>query len=138
MNTEEKDYLWEHFEFNAEQRLKAFNFFVVLSVFAGGGVFAAIEKAMHPSVLVLIGLFIVALAFVFWIIDLRSQSLLQLAVPGLKSYETAFPAHSRLFALDAERRGGFIRYTVAFRILFGLQLLFGLGVAVFGVVRWAC
>lgn len=35
-------YLWEHWKFNAEQRLKAFNFYVALSIFANGMVFAAL------------------------------------------------------------------------------------------------
>lgn len=85
MSTEERDYLWQHFEFNAGQRLKAFNFFVVLSVFANGGVFTAIDKAMHPFVFILIGAFVVVLATVFWVMDIRSRNLLLLAVPGLKS-----------------------------------------------------
>ena len=42
MNSDEKDYLWAHFVFNAEQRLKAFNFFAIFSVFANGGVFATL------------------------------------------------------------------------------------------------
>jgi hypothetical protein len=46
----EIDYLWEHWKFNADQRIKAFNFFVVFSVFANGGVFAAVEKCVHPVV----------------------------------------------------------------------------------------
>ena len=31
-----EDFVWDHFKFNAEQRLKAFNFFVILSIFADG------------------------------------------------------------------------------------------------------
>lgn len=31
---DEWQYLWDHFKFNAEQRLKGFNFFVLLSIFA--------------------------------------------------------------------------------------------------------
>lgn len=138
MSTEERDYLWQHFEFNAGQRLKAFNFFVVLSVFANGGVFAAVEKSMHPFVFILIGAFVVVLATVFWVMDIRSRNLLLLAIPGLKSYETAFPEHSRIFALDAQRQGSILRYTVAFRVLFALQLVFGLGVAIFGLANWLC
>ena len=42
MSGDERDYLWKHFEFNAEQRLKAFNFFVVFFGFANGGIFAAL------------------------------------------------------------------------------------------------
>ena len=137
MSTEERDYLWQHFAFNAEQRLKAFNFFVVFSVFANGGVFAAVEKSSHGAVFALIGGFIVVLAFVFAVIDVRSQRLLQLAVPGLKAYEMRFAEHSRLFGRDAERHSGVLRYTVAFRVLFAMQLAFGIGTIIYGLTKWA-
>jgi hypothetical protein len=136
MDTEERDYLWQHFVFNAEQRLKAFNFFVVFSVFANGGLFAAVEKSSHGFVFVLIGGFILVLSMVFAMIDVRSQSLLKLAVPGLKAYEMRFADHSRLFARDAERHAGFTRYTVAFRVLFAMQCVLGAGVVVYGVLKW--
>lgn len=135
MDTEERDYLWQHFVFNAEQRLKAFNFFVVFSVFANGGFFAALEKSLPRWVFVVIGIFIVVLSLVFAIVDARSQSLLKLAVPGLKEYEKRFPEHSRLFARDADRHAGVVRYTIAFRILFAMQAAFGLAVIVFGSLR---
>jgi hypothetical protein len=131
MDTDEKSYLWQHFVFNAEQRLKAFNFFVVFSVFTNGGVFAAVEKHLQGSVFVLIGGFVFVLSVVFWIIDVRSQSLLQLAVPGLLEYEKQFDERSRLFTNDARSRKGVLRYTTAFRILFGI------GVIAVGVYKWA-
>jgi hypothetical protein len=135
LEQQEKDYLWDHFKFNAEQRLKAFNFFVVFSVFADGGVFAAIEKRADAAVFILVGGFICLLAATFFVIDRRSQDLLRLGVPGLKSHEKRFPEHSRLFALDELRRGNLIRYTVAFRVLFAAQFLFGLGVMIYGGLR---
>jgi hypothetical protein len=138
MNTEERDYLWQHFVFNAEQRLKAFNFFVVFSVFANGGFFAAIEKSLDGFVFVLIGGFVAVLSIVFALIDIRSQSLLKLAVPGLKAYEIRFPEHSRLFALDENRHAGIVRYTIAFRVLFGVQLIFGLGTIIYGLLKHQC
>lgn len=138
MDGDEKNYLWQHFVFNAEQRLKAFNFFVVFSVFANGGVFAAAEKSAHSAIFILMGAFVVALAIVFWVIDARSQNLLQLAVPGLKEYEKQFPDYSQLFARDASNRSKLIRYTIAFRTLFCLQLLFGIGVIAYGIISWNC
>lgn len=136
MDIEERDYLWRHFVFNAEQRLKAFNFFVVFAVFANGGVFAAAERSAHGAVFVLIGGFVAALSFVFFIIDTRSQALLRLSVPGLKEYESRYSEQSRLFARDAAEGGPLVRYTVAFRVLFTLQFLFGLGTVVHGVMTW--
>src|SRR5262245_1343833 len=125
LGKEEQQYLWEHFKLNADQRLKAFNFFVVLSVFAIGGVIAAIEK---PRMLLLIGVFIFLIAFVFTLMDQRSKSLLDLSMPGLREYEKRFPQRAWLFANDRAR---FARYTVAFRILFGAQFILGVGVVTY-------
>lgn len=130
---EEKDYLWEHFRFNAEQRLRAFNFFVVFAVFADGAVFAAIDRRPNGVVILLMGSFVCLLALTFYLIDRRSQDLLRLAVPGLKVYETRFPPHSRLFARAETRPSKVVRYTVAFAILFVAEFLFGLGVLAYGI-----
>ena len=80
----ERDYLWEHFKFNADQRLRAFYFFVVFSAFADGGVFTAIEKHAGGAVFLLVGAFVCLLAVAFFLIDRRSQDLLRLSVPSLK------------------------------------------------------
>jgi hypothetical protein len=135
---EERDYLWAHFVFNAEQRLKAFNFFVVFSVFANGGVFTAVDRAMHPLAFVLIGGFICILSAVFFLIDLRSRRLIRLAIPGLKEYEKQFLEHSRLFANEFTYLSkGIVSYSIAFRILFLTQFFFGAGVVVWGLDKWA-
>lgn len=63
-------FIWEHFKFNADQRLKSFNFFVLLSIFADGGVFTALEKNMAPQVLALVGEYLSVcfpLSFGWWI-----------------------------------------------------------------------
>jgi hypothetical protein len=131
---EEYEYLWRHFAFNAEQRLKGFNFFVVLAVFADGGVFTALEQEAHAVILFLLGGFVCALAVVFWLIDCRSQALIALAVPGLEQYETRFPEQSRIFGND--KPGLLARYSTAFQLLFVLQFLFGLGVLADALLRF--
>lgn len=133
---EQYEYLWEHFKFNATQRLQAFNFFVVFSVFADGGVFSASEKKLDDVWFILIGIFIAVLSLVFGLIDLRSQRLLKLAVPGLKEYEETFPSPTRIFRIDQERENGLIRYTTAFRLLFILQFIFGTGVFLMGLGKY--
>ncbi len=135
---EEGQFLWDHFKFNAEQRLKGFNFFVLLSIFADGGVFTAIEKGFDPKLLALLGLFISILAAVFWLVDKRSQQLLLLTIPGIKKLEQNFSPESRLFELDAKRQGKIVRYTFAFRALLIGQLAFGLCVLLYGFCRWIC
>lgn len=131
-----KDLVWDHFKFNAEQRLRGFNFFVLLSIFADGGVFAALEKGLNPRLLVLLGLFVALLAVVFWLVDTRSRQLLNLTIPALKEIESDFPESYRLFAIDAVAQGKLIRYTFAIRVLFIAQLLFGAGVVWYGACRW--
>ncbi|MBT9609526.1 hypothetical protein [Aquabacterium sp.] len=136
MSLTHNTYLWEHWKFNAEQRLKAFNFYVALSIFANGMVFAALEKATHPAVLVLLGGFVSLLALVFTVVDARSRHLLHLTKQGLKQLEAGLPEHARLFLLDDQRRWRWVRYTAAFNLLFVMQLLFGLGVTAYGISRW--
>jgi hypothetical protein len=129
---EELQYLWEHFKFNADQRLRAFNFFVVFSVFADGGVFTALARDAHGMVLLLIGGFVFLLSLTFFLIDRRSQNLLRLGLPGLLELERRFPEHSRLFKLDKAKAPKLVRYTTAFGLLFAAQALFGLGVVAYG------
>lgn len=131
----EKEYLWEHFKFNADQRLKAFNVFVIFSALADAGVFAMTDRRTHLGVFIVIGIFICLLSAAFFLIDRRSQKLLRLAIPGLKAYEQRFPPHSRLFTRAEAPAAKVVRYTVAFNALFGAQLLFGLGVIAHGL-KW--
>lgn len=133
----ESQFVWDHFKFNSEQRLKSFNFFVLLSIFADGGVFAVLERGtLDPELLTLLGGFIVVLAIIFWLVDTRSQNLLRLTIPALKHIESAFSEHSQLFRKDTEEQGRFVRYTFAFRVLQCGQLFFGSGVLCYGFFQW--
>jgi len=134
----EIEFIWEHFKLNAEQRLKGFNLFVVLSIFADGGVFTAIEKGLNPYLLCILGIFIIVLAVVFLLVDTRSQKLLKITIPALKKLESEFRAESQLFAIDAREQGKLVRYTTAIRILLGSQMLLGIGVLLFGLSRIMC
>lgn len=126
VSNDEKDYLWEHFKFNADQRIKAFNFFVILSVFANGGAFAAFEKKYPVILTEAIGLFIITLALIFSVIDRRSRHLTMLAIPGLKKFEEQFTDPDfRLFVRDSTEQSLMIRYSVAFNALYLAQVAFG-------------
>lgn len=129
------DFVWDHFKLNAEQRLKSFNFFLLLSIFANGGVFTAIQNKIASPVLGLLGLFVALLAIVFWLADTRSKRLIRLTIPALKEIESNFPESHRLFAIDEAQQGYIVRYTFAFRLLMAAQFLFGAGVAAYGFCR---
>ncbi|MBY6191196.1 RipA family octameric membrane protein [Microbulbifer agarilyticus] len=130
----EQQYLCDHYRFNAEQRLKAFNFFVVLSMFADGGIFTAVEKGFHPLILVLLGGFVVIVSAVFWVMDMRSRQLLNLTVPGLRAIEAQLPEPARIFTRDLNNQGRCIRYTFAIRALILGQFICGTAVVVYGML----
>lgn len=129
-------FIWEHFKLNTESRLRGFNFFILLSIFADGGVFTALERNFNPKLLVLLGAFTALLAFVFWVMDVRSIRLLNLTIPALKKIESNFPPGHRIFAADAVGQGRFFRFTLAARVLLIAQFLFGVGVLCFGIYGW--
>jgi hypothetical protein len=135
---EQRNYLWNHFQFNADQRLKAFNFFVILSIFADGGIFSVAGKGNSQLAFIIIGGFVMALSLAFFLIDMRSKELLNLAIPGLKDYEQKLPEYARLFTIDARKNKWSPRYTIAFRAIFGLQFVFGLGVMYLGISPKLC
>jgi hypothetical protein len=132
----EETYLWEHWKFNADQRIRAFNFYVVFAIFGNGMVFTAFDKCAHPAVMVLLGAFISLLAVVFAIVDSRSRHLLHITKAGLKHFEQKLPEHARPLHLDELHRQRWVNYTVAFNLLFGMQLVFGLIVSLYGATRW--
>nr|WP_275589596.1 hypothetical protein [Pseudomonas sp. KSR10] len=133
---ESRGFVWAHFKLNAEQRLRGFNFFVVLAIFADGGVLAALERGFSPGLLVLLGAFTVLLAMVFWLVDARSRQLLQLTITALREIESEFPPSYRLFANDALGQNPVISYTFAIRALLLAQMGFGFGVIVYGLYHW--
>lgn len=131
-----KDFMWEHFKFNAEQRLKAFNYFVLLSIFANGGVISGLNTGVRPLIMVLLGGLLCVLSVVFWIADNRSKALLALSINALRSIEVEFPPLCQIFRLDLERHSKTIRYSTAIAILLFAQFFFGLVIAVCGVCQF--
>jgi hypothetical protein len=135
---QQKNYLWEHFKFNADQRLKAFHFYVLLSVFADGGVYAIVEKGREHAWHLPLGLFLMLLALVFYALDRRSRELLQLSENGLRLYESHLPPVARLFEMDSGKSTKLIRYTNAFLVLYVAQFLFGMAVVGVAARRLLC
>lgn len=127
-------FVWEHFKFSADQRLKAFNFSLILAMFADGGAITAIEKAFNPALLILLGIAIALLAIVFGLFEVRSQRLVNLSLPALKAMEREYPPEYCLFTNDENaQRGKVARYTNAIGLLIGVQFVFGVGVIVYGL-----
>ena len=132
---QEISFLWEHFKIHADQRIKAFNFFIILSIFADSGSITALAKESPDFILIVLGIFIVLLSCIFWVLDVRSHSLVRLSYKGLIKYEKSLPIYSRLFTKDSRMKKGIFRYTFAFSALFIIQILFGVLVAIIGASR---
>lgn len=135
---QEISFLWEHFKIHADQRIKAFNFFIILSVFADSGSITAIAQKSPDLILIVLGTFIVLLSCIFWVLDVRSHSLVRLSYKGIIKYEKSLPICSRLFTKDSRKKKGIFRYTFAFSALFIIQTLFGVLVVIIGASRLLC
>jgi len=134
---DEQTLVWDHFKLNAEQRLKSFNFFLLVAIFVNGGVINAIDKKLSPALLLLLGIFLCVLSFVFWLADTRSKHLLKLSVDALLEMEASYQEKFQLFRIDKASRSAVSRYTVAIGTLLGVQFVFGLVLAGYAVCRLA-
>lgn len=123
--------VWDHFKINAEQRLKSFNFFLVVAVFVNGSVLNAINTGLRADLMLVLGVFLCILSIVFWLADNRSKHLLRLSVDALLEMEKSYRASFQLFRLDKEKRNDLIRYTTAITTLLAVQFAFGLGVIIY-------
>ena len=132
---DEETLVWDHFKLNAEQRLKSFNFFLIISVFVNGAVLNAINQGVRPFVLLILGIFLCVLSVVFWLADNRSKHLLRLSVDAILEMEKPYKPEFQLFRLDADKRNNAIRYTVAITTLLGVQLVFGIGVVAYAICQ---
>src|SRR5690606_40330510 len=103
--------VWDHFKLNAEQRLKSFNFFLLVAIFVNGGVINAIDKNLSPALLLPLGVFLCVLSFVFWLADTRSKHLLRLSVDALLVMESSYSDKFQLFRIDKDTRSVVSRYT---------------------------
>lgn len=85
--TKLRDYTWGYFSLHADQRLKTFNFFVVLCVALTAGILAIVREAKDPAVASPLAFLMTFLSFVFWKLDQRCRQLIQHAETALKFIE---------------------------------------------------
>ena len=84
------DYAWKWFSFHAEQRVKMFNFMLlVFGVFAAG-LLNALDKNLPKAVAVVLSFFAAILAVLFSQLDRRNRDLVWLAEDVLKQLERDF------------------------------------------------
>lgn len=91
-----RQYAWDYFHFHAGQRLKTFEFYIVIAtVFLSGYAISLKEDNLMPIGIIL-GLLLTILSFVFWKLDVRNRQLIKNSEKALKIVEKGF---------DLERTG---------------------------------
>jgi hypothetical protein len=131
-NNELLDYAWKHFSAIAEQRIKTFNFYVILLAASIGATLTIFEKLKEPDLLIVCGSANIVIALIFFLIDQRGRRLIQIPKDALIEIETSkgwnfFTRDVKETALPLNR---FVSFTVAFRIAFLAQTAFGVWVLV--------
>jgi hypothetical protein len=132
-NTEkfsEKDYFeyaWKHFTVIADQRLKTFNFYIIIVAASIAATVAAVEKTKSYGLMLACGLMHPVCALVFFLVDERSRRLVNIPKEKLMQFEDK--NGWELFRKDITMQEGcwnkLTSYTAAFRVAFFFQTVFG-------------
>lgn len=81
------DHAWKYFSLHAEQRLKTFNFYLIICTVVAGGVLALIKDAKEPRIAIPLSLLLPFFSVVFWKLDTRNRQLIDHGQDALKFFE---------------------------------------------------
>ena len=88
---EARAYAWGYFALHADQRMRLFNFFLILSAFLLGA-FSAVKKlAPGPMAESALPLLLVLVAFVFWRLEERTRALVKNGEDALRFLDEEWP-----------------------------------------------
>ena len=72
-----RDYAWAYFSFHADQRMKTFNFFIILAGLVSGGIVTLMRDNGNPWIVAPLGLALSILCLLFWRLDQRNHVLVR-------------------------------------------------------------
>lgn len=87
-----RTYVWGYFALHSDQRLKTFNFYLVLVTIVLAVALASLKDAKYPVYASPACILLTVLSFVFWKLDCRNRELIKHAEAILKSIEKHIPA----------------------------------------------
>jgi hypothetical protein len=110
-----RDYAWKHFAYHADQRMKCFNFFIILSLAIAGGAGAILTKGSSEYFLFYpLGLLLIVLSELFRRLDRRNQQLVEIARAALGKVEDCEALYGslsqRIFGFDGLKDISVMRY----------------------------
>lgn len=79
-----REYAWKYFELHADQRLRAFHFYITLSSAVIGGFLLLLRYGQNHKWMAVLGLLLVFFSFVFSKLDLRTRNLINHAETALR------------------------------------------------------
>lgn len=80
---------WEYFNLHAGQRLKTFNFYIVICALLSTALFGLYQKEhSNPWIGLLLGTLLVLFSFIFWKLDERNRELIHHGEAALRFFET--------------------------------------------------
>ena len=87
-------YAWGYFALHADQRMKLFNFFLILSGLILGAFPAVRGVAASAKVVALLPLLLVLTAFIFWRLEERTRRLVKNAEDALRFLDEQWPVEA--------------------------------------------
>ena len=132
---ERLDYAWKNFSLIADQRIKTFNFYIIVLIAAFSATISALDKDLSRHLYCVIGLAHMYIAALFFVIDVRGVRILRICRSALDEIEEsqAFRGHRKLSLTDKRKNrkgaGSLISYRSAFWATFAFQFAFGVVVA---------
>ncbi|WP_319466447.1 hypothetical protein [uncultured Pseudodesulfovibrio sp.] len=137
--------LWDYFSLHADQRLKSFNFFLILSAIVVGAFVNSIKDGNVHKASAILPLILSVSSYIFWKLDERTKLMIKYSEKGIKFIEDVFfkgecgqEGPTCIFNYDDSLKnerlaGGVYSYSNCFNVLFVLFMLIGL-VAFVGVL----
>ena len=86
---ETREYVWKHWAFHADQRLRAFHFFILIVTVILAGLLTYLKDARYPAFVAPACVFVPVLSWIFWRLDCRSRAFIHHAEEILKEIEGA-------------------------------------------------
>lgn len=106
--TQMREYAWKYFSLHSDQRLKTFNFYLLLVTVILGGLLAFLRDAKTPVLAAPAGFLLTLLSLIFWKLDRRNRELIVHSEAMLKQIEADIPdddapAGCRLFTNEEQK-----------------------------------
>lgn len=141
-----RDHAWDYFELHADQRLKAFHFYILLETgLVAALLFAARGGSPDVRIVAVVGALMVFFSFIFWKLDQRTKGMIKVSERALKLFERrkfdnlsdGEIASSAPFTNDPQNKGsvsasrfGVLSYSKCFGAVFIAFAAVGLAIAV--------